>query len=397
MESPPTLRRYNPNSIAHHRRNSATKMMMIFASLLGCFIMSIHTRYLHTLVSLANESSNHDTRKRDYREEVSPKIQDFVILYGTSASGYDQVQSDFSTWTQEFNFYPWTWALPDMSPEYYTKTEHFKPLMDSIIHTSSLVPVSEPINVRERIRSNFFLLKYRDGFIGQWMQHKNIVIGSETFSYILDRKNGDRFLNTFLKTLPWNDPRFSLMKAGKLSAIILHRSSPIDHIKDLWIGNTENQTESINSEFSSWMMNEFNFDVLDSYGLAYKLVDKGVSVAFVDVDEVKDDLSHFISCNILNFPCRNGHIVGLNGNSQSTATRSLSHDNIDVSSKKLGQLEDAINQYERDYRACFQGKMKIKFYSADIRAKEEFSATDKKSCPISNQVIKEKIIDIISK
>ncbi len=396
MDSPPLLRRYNPHSITNHRRSNATKMMIIFASFLGFCIMSIHTRYLKTMVSSTNGVSKHTKRKKRGLEKVSTQGQDFVILYGTTSSGYDKVQSDFALWTQDFNFYPWTWALPEMSTEFYSKTEHFKPLMDSIVHSSSLVPESETFNIDERMRSTFFLMKFKDGFIEQWVQNKNIVMGSEIFSYVLNDKNGHRFLNTFMKTLPWNDPRFSLTKPGKVSAIILHRSTPVDHIKDLWISNMENDKKSKNTKFSTWMMNELNFDVLDSFGLASKLIKKGITVAFVDVDEVKNDLSHFISCSVLNLSCQDGLIVGLE-HGQPAAKRTLSRTNIDVSTDKLHQLEETIRRYENDYRACFEQETKIKFYPIDKRPKEISSTTSNNSCPVSNQLIKEKIKEISSK
>ena len=83
MESPPVLRRYNNTTTSvENNRGNVTKMMIIFASFLGCFLMSIHTRYALSLVSLANEKSRSNERRIGDTGRPDTEVQNFVILFG---------------------------------------------------------------------------------------------------------------------------------------------------------------------------------------------------------------------------------------------------------------------------------------------------------------------------
>ncbi len=409
MESPPTVKRFNrwisntTFTASSSKRRNTTKYLILFVTFLLSLIMSIHTQYMRTMISYTDESLlKRRSREIESEKEITPKKkQHFVLMYGTStnSSGYSKVQSDFSSWTQQFQIYPWSWALPAIKPERYVKEQNFGPFMESLVHLSTAVPEAEYKFDRQKYaESKFFLTKFQDGFIQQWVQNRNILVGSDEFNIILDEKNGDDFFRALLKTLPWNDSRFSLLSEGILSGIVLHNSKHKSHIVDLWTNKKKDQDEDQGGKFLSWLLNDFNFDVIDSYGLAHKLSKRGIPVSIVNVDQVKSDLSHFISCNILEFSCKDGKVIALE-ESRFTEEKPT-HDNsehTDLYPSVLNEIEKVIRRYERQYHSCLDKNSNglVNFYpqGADKQQQDKYNNNP---CPDSNEAVKNEIRDILT-
>jgi hypothetical protein len=412
MDSPPNLRRLN--RWIGRRRKNASKFMLLFASFLVILIFSIHVRYLGTLIASSDKApvKKHSrkknwTRKNNQQVDDEPKPQEFVIVSGASSSGYTELESNFANWTQEFKMYPWSWALPELSSAEYTKKENFRPFIESLVYTSATVPENEAFDRKKRILITFLLSKFQDGFVEQWVQNRNILMGSDELSVALDETNGDNFMRAITKHLPWNDKRYALLKGGKLSVIILHRSSHQNNLRRLYEnvisngksknGETVSSTLSSKKTFTSWLVNDFNFDTLDSYGLANKLLNNGISVSFVNVDDIEDgngnvDLTHYVSCNVLNFSCKDGQIIGLaKSNDKNNSKRNNDNDNM---SKKLALVDEAIKRHESRYKECLKKRPNIVFYP---RKKNEAisNVLSHPPCPTSNQPIKDEIRQII--
>lgn len=350
---------------------------------------------------VTTESSVAQVKKKSKKEvkyQQHLKTQEFVIVYGTNSSGYSQVQSDFALWTQEFRIYPWAWALPEISATKYKKEHHFEPFIKSLQYFSSTVSASKPFDRAERLLSDYLVSQFRDGFVEQWVQNRNIIIGSDLFSYILDEQSGEDFVDKLTNTLPWNDERYSLLREGKVSFIILHRSDHQEHIKDLWSksGITANET-SKSQKFSSWLVNDFNFDAFDSYSLAYAAVQKGISVAFVNVGEVKGDLSHYIFCDVLMFACTKGHVAGV-GSPEKEITHVIENEKFDVDAAKLNQIETVVKRHESLFERCLKNDKNFQIYPKQkfkLWKRVDTDLSDE-SCPESNRATKDEIRNIIA-
>ena len=345
---------------------------------------------------VTTESSISQVKKRSKKEGRQHwKAQKFVVVYGTNSSGYSQVESDFALWTQEFRIYPWAWALPEISAAKYRKDQHFGPFIRALQYFSTTVPASKPFDRAERLLSNYLISQFQDGFVEQWVQNRNILIGSDLFSYILDEQNGEDFLDKLTETLPWNDPRYSLLTEGEVSVVILHRSDHQEHLKDLWSksiigGNELSETK----KFSSWLVNDFNFDAFDSYSLAYTAIKKGISVSFVNVREIEGDLSHYIFCNVLMFACTDGHVTGVTSPEQES-TQTIEDENFDLDAAKLSEIETAIKKHESLFEQCLQNDVKFQIYPRR-KSKRRWSVDSSSSltleaCPESNRSTKDEI------
>ncbi len=394
VDIPPILK--GCNRWLSRRRKSAFRYMLVFAMFLISYITYIHTKFSFTLIAkpIANNIKTSKTDRIGNLKVDNDKLntQKVVVLYGTPSSGYLQVQNDFALWMKEFKLYPWAWALPELVSEKYTKDQNFIPYVNSLMHVSFMIPENEPFDVKGRHLANYYLSQFRDGFINQWVQNRNILIGSDKFSYFLDETNGDYFMEAFIKTMPWNDPRYSLTKQGQLSVIIFHSSSYQDHLRKLWMNSAHDHTNSNsqNMKFSSWIVNDFNYDVIDSYGLAYALVKRGIPVSMVNVDKVEEDLSHFVLCNVLKFSCEGDFKGGLMPTEQKIPPNLF----FDVKDDTLDEVKRVMSQHESPLIKCLEGNQLFHLYPQKVGLVHNASSGP---CPtsFSNFSVKHEIRRII--
>lgn len=376
------------------KNNFGTKVTIVFVTYLLYMIISIRSKYSTTLIASPTKGYIHNDR--NIRENQSKdnsndkgKLQKVVVLYGPTIN---QIQKDLSTWTKEFQLYPWAWALPDISSEKYTKEQHFGPFLDSIKYFSAMAPMTDSLfDVNERNLAEYSMTKFKDGFRDQWVQNKSIIIGSNRFSYILDETNGDSFMDAFIQTMPWKDPRYALLNEGEISVIILHQSSHKDHIKELWLNNIANNP-SQKKKFSSWITHDFDFNIIDSYSLAYNFIKRGFHVSVVDVNNVEKDLSHFVLCTVLNFPCGNGYKGSSNHEKEQIKTS-----NIDVTDLILDHIEQAIRMHESRFLKCFNKYQNLIQFYPQRNKNGQYSSKDSGPCPTLNQSIKQEIREIVTR
>lgn len=376
--------------IAQRKRNTS-RFMLVFAIFLLSYLIYIQTAYRGTMISSTN---NYRISTRSLRKEKNAnpiKQQEVILVYGTMSSGYLQVQNDFSLWSQQFHMYPWSWAVPEISSEQYQKVQQFEPFMRSLKHYTTTVPESQRLDTTERSRVNYYISKFRDGFVDQWMQNKNILIGSDTFSIILDAIDGDNFFNALEKTMPWNDPRYSNLKEGRISFLILHRSSHQDHLKQMWQRKVVADGNLNNEKFSSWFANEFNFDDIDFFGLAYKLAKQGTSVTLVDVDFVDENLSQYICKNILQ-SCSNqdGNKLKTSESYDVKSEAIAKKTDLDITDKTLSLIANAIKKHENKLQACLQGVKNFQMYPVTNIKQTDNLASDL-DCSDSNHSVKNEL------
>ena len=227
------------------------------------------------------------------------------------------------------------------------------PLIDSLITKVTSAPRGFPsYNRTKSSSSNYFIEEFRQGFNSYWMQNKNIVIGSDSFYQILSSNEWklEKFVSEFVGLLPWNDERYSLPGSDDCStAIILHRSSRMDHALTAW------SLSSPKISFTEWILSDEGFNQLDQFSIAETFYENGIGVDIVDINHVStldQSLSHFIACQILKLECDDsGNLaaeVGSNTKVNKVAVQPISQS--DISRGKLSKLNEILGEYE----CCFE-------------------------------------------
>mmetsp|Transcript_10290 Transcript_10290/g.11394 ORF Transcript_10290/g.11394 Transcript_10290/m.11394 type:complete len:400 (-) Transcript_10290:110-1309(-) len=306
--------------------------------------------------------------------------QRFVIFSGSNSAEFIKVQNDLTTWSQHYKIHPWKFAYPDVSPTMYNKTQASGPLIKSLSYLNTGVSKEKfNFNRIKKLEADHLVETFTDAFIHRWLQGGNILMGSTKLNLILDNVNGDCLLKGFLKTMPWNDPKYDLKgSVDSLEVVIIHRSNHIEHLKSIWASSKQEKSES----FSHWLINEFDFDEIDSYRMALKLIRNGISVSFVKVDVLQhddqNDLTHFIACNILNIECDGNRVIGLE---ESGETIELPDDlDIDLNDEMLNQVEEVIKSYEGQ-RSCLENDQNVNVWVYPTRRSRTTSA----SCHFQNE------------
>lgn len=314
-----------------------------------------------SLVEKAN-SPNPTSKRRD---------QGLIIIVGSPGVGFASLEKDLTIWSKQYSIRPYSYALPNISPQKYNITEGFLPLIDALTTKVTSAPRGFPTYNRTKSNSSaFFIEEFRQGFNSQWLQNKNIIVGSDSFHHILDNNELkiDKFISEFVGLLPWNDERYSLSGSNDRStAFVLYRSSRIDHVQSAW------SVSSPKRSFVEWITSRDCFNQLDQFSIAEKLYQKGIDVDIIDVNHVVEldlSLSHYIACHILNLACSDdGHLLEAKGNATVNTMASPFNGEVNVGRDTLRELDTILDEYD----CCFEFIKNARFFPATSSLYEKFS------------------------
>jgi len=277
-----------------------------------------------------------------------PQGQRVLILSGPLESGLSKLNSDISKWSSSYKLGPWSWSIPDIEKYNYTKDQGFDPLMDSMTYgLSHKLEMGPRFQDPQREIADYFLNEYRASFIAEWMKDKNILVGLP-LSITTNDQGGDKIIESLVEILPWNSPKFVLPGSiGDITAVICYRPSRLKHLVSLWRSIVDHEKIS----FSKWLLSTNSINDIDALGIAEEFLKRGVSVIIVDVEDVSKnrlDLSHYISCNILDAPCDKNIIIGLEDFKSKVPLLDLSYDvsKTDLDDATLNEIERTLWQYD---------------------------------------------------
>eukprot|EP00554_Chaetoceros_debilis_P003435 CAMPEP_0194087448 /NCGR_PEP_ID=MMETSP0149-20130528/25067_1 /TAXON_ID=122233 /ORGANISM="Chaetoceros debilis, Strain MM31A-1" /LENGTH=443 /DNA_ID=CAMNT_0038770801 /DNA_START=144 /DNA_END=1472 /DNA_ORIENTATION=- len=302
------------------------------------------------------------------------KEQRAFILVGSSAVGFEEIESDLREWNKNYllkngNSYP----LPDLSPEMYNATDGFRPLLKAIEdQTSGIARGYASFSRQKRNQTEFLIEEFRQTFNNEWMKNKNFIIGIDAFRD-LSSSHGDnvlqsQFFETLLSLFPWYDKRFPFRGSNdNVTAIILYRSRRVARVTSLWENTPGDQS------FSTWAKNFQDFHELDTFSIAETLRKMGVHLAIVDVDHVLSNglsLSHYIACNILGVQCDDSGYI-LNADREKITpwkgrVRKRTHGILDIKEGAMKKFILPLQQNECSYDFIRNGE-NVDFYPTKLK------------------------------
>jgi len=301
---------------------------------------SIFDLYQDLLVPLKNANIK---TVSDPQQKQKERKQQVVIIVSSPCSGFDMVEKDFMKWSKEFKIRPYTYALPDISPEIYSSRDAFRPFLNAIQTKIKSAPRGfENHNRTEYKQAKLLIDEFHHGFNSQWMQNKDILIGSDMFNHFRDQRVREKFVNILVKLMPWNDSRFSLYGSNdRIKVVVLYRSSRSRHVYSMW------ENSSSKEKFGEWILSK-GYSNLDMLSTANEFSRYGTMVDVIDVDhvaEMKLSLSHFIACNSLNLDCNKAGLLKKIDNATATPTE-LNLPFVETTHINMGKIEKILEKYE---------------------------------------------------
>lgn len=301
-------------------------------------------------------------------KERTRRKQEFVIIASSAESGFDAVEKDLIALSRHYKLSPYSYVIPDISSSNYTKSHGSLPLMEAIRTKSTTVPRGfDTYNITKNNASDFFIMEFQKEFNSLWMQNKNILVGSDSFSDFHDVTLRRKFVDRFVKMFPWNDKRFSLPGSNHdAKVIVLYRSSRIDHLKSLW-GNSLGKVA-----FKDWITSSpHNYRNLDVFSTAEVFSKKGLKVDIVDVDHVvnnNQNLTKYILCEVMELQCQGTGPLkdAIIGYSKPTKLHS---GNGNVGGIPIHELETTLNDFDCSFDFLTNAKENVRFFPKSLSEK----------------------------
>ena len=327
-----------------------------------------------------NAAKTRNMRQQTPNTKQKIEHQEAIIIIGSQGTGFHSVEQDLIQWSKDYSIRPYTYALPNIPRTKYNNSQGFIPLLDAL--ATQVVSAPRGFPTYNRTKSNlsaFFIEEFRQGFNAQWIQNKNIILGSDQFHYIMDhdqtgsdnnsnhanKRKIEQFVEEFVGLMPWNDERYHLSGSNdRATALLLYRTSRLQYVKSLWSSTSSPLSPSnSNKTFVEWMLSSSRpqSQHLDpALIIADKLHQAGINIAVVDVDhvvvEMKLNLSHYLACEFFRLTCGDdgklslGNSGNTNANSTVKATELEYHDSSDtdlsVSPTKLNELEHILIEHD---------------------------------------------------
>lgn len=372
----------HPTPRSHKRflRSAAQKssqvpkpMFLILITMLSSFCLwrngSIFDIYQDLLVPSKNANIQSVS---DPHQKQKERKQQVVIIVSSPCSGFDMVEKDFMKWSKEFKIRPYAYALPDISPELYSSRDAFRPFLNAIRTKIKSAPRGfDNHNRTEYKLAKLLIDEFHHGFNSQWMQNKNILIGSDMFNSFRDQRIREKFVNVLVKLMPWNDSRFSLYGSNdRIKVVILYRSSRSRHVYSMW------KNSSSKEKFGEWILSK-GYSNLDMFSTANEFSRYGAMVDVIDVDhvaEMKLSLSHFVACNSLNLDCIKAGLLKKIENATATPIEELPfvETNSGTHMGNQEKIEEILEKYECRFELFKHSG--VQFFPSSLR--ERFSHCD---------------------
>ena len=353
-------------SAANRSRQVPKPMLLILITMLSSFCLwrngSIFDIYQDLLVPFKNANIKSVS---DPQQKQKERKQQVVIIVSSPCSGFDVVEKDFMKWSKEFKIRPYAYALPDISPEIYSSRDAFRPFLNAIRTKIKSAPRGfDNHNRTEYKQAKLLIDEFHHGFNSQWMQNKDILIGSDMFNHFRDQRIREKFVNVLVKLMPWNDSRFSLYGSNdRIKVVVLYRSSRSRHVYAMW------KNSSSKEKFGEWILSK-GYSNLDMFSTANEFSRYGAMVDVIDVDhvaEMKLSLSHFIACNSLNLDCNKAGLLKKIDNATATPTELPF-----VETTHMGKIEEILEKYECSFELFRRNG--VHFFPSSLR--ERFSHCD---------------------
>mmetsp|Transcript_11481 Transcript_11481/g.17224 ORF Transcript_11481/g.17224 Transcript_11481/m.17224 type:complete len:410 (-) Transcript_11481:479-1708(-) len=306
-------------SVTNRSRQVPKPMLLMLITMLSIFLLWRNGLIFYILQDLPIPFKKANIKSvSDPQQKQKERKQQVVIIVSSPCSGFDMVEKDFMKWSKEFKIRPYTYALPDLSSELYSSRDAFRPFLNAIRTKTKSAPRGfDDHNRTEYKQAKSLIDEFHHGFNLQWMQNKDIVIGSDTFNYFRDHGIREKFVNVLVKLMPWNDSRFSLYGSNdRIKVVVLYRSSRSRHVYSMW------KNSSSNEKFGEWILSKGYLN-LDMFSTANEFSRYGAMVDVIDVDhvaEMKLSLSHFIACNSLHLDCSTAGVLEKLVNATATPT-----------------------------------------------------------------------------
>ena len=297
------------------------------------------------------------------KQKNTPK-QAVVIIASAPGLGYEIVEKDLIDWSKNYKIRPYSYVVPDISPDNYTKSQGCLPLVDAILTKASSVPRGfDGYNLTKNNSSDYLIMEFQKEFNSIWMQNKNILIGSDHLPYFQDEKLRRLVINRLVEMFPWNDKRLSLPGSNRdAKVIVLYRSSRINHLQSYW------SSSSANVEFIDWLSSYDVIRHIDIFSTADVFSRNGLKVDVVDVDYVVkkgQNLTAFILCEVIGLSCGSGSLLKdvVGGNFEPTRFHAR-NGNFNFEFQKL---EAAINEF--DCKFDFLRSTGVRFFPTSLSQK----------------------------
>lgn len=328
-----------------------------------------------------------------------PRRQRVLLLSGPLQSGLSKLNSDISQWSKSYKLGGWSWSIPEITNYNYTRDQGFDPLVDSMVYgLSHKLEMGPRYRDTRREVADYFLKEYRAAFVAEWMKNKSILVGSEKF---FTAANG-KIIESFVDMLPWNHPQFSLSGSkDDITVLICYRPSRVQHLASLWRTSVDYKKLS----FSKWLLSSDRINDIDALGLAEEFVKRGISVIIMDVEDVLKnhlDLGYYISCNILDAPCNNHIIVGLEDFNSTMPALDLSYDlnHVGLNDAAIKQIERTLGLYDCNFQ-YYRSHKEVELLNGSLKrlfSKCDFHQDATKSVVIpSRGEVTRKIAQIVQK
>jgi len=292
---------------------------------------------------------------------LKQREQKVVIIVSSPSNGFDMMEKDLMNWSKTYKIHPYAYALPDISSLNYTRRHGFRPLLDAINTKNFMAPRGfDNHNRTDYSKVKFLIDEFRHGFNAQWMQNKDIIIGSETFNSFQDERIRQKLVNVLVKLMPWNDSRFSLYGSNdRIKVIVLYRSSRSKHFHSLW------KESSSKLKLEEWIASQGQ----DIFSTANEFIRHGAKdIDVVDVDYIVDmkyNLTHFIACKSLNLGCNGDGLLNsvVNGTTITTATVLPTYES-NIANQET--IERTLQDF--DCRYHFLRSDSVKFFPSELRS-----------------------------
>lgn len=341
----------------------AKQVLLFFSVVLTSAIVMIKGSIFDLYINFIHpEASIHP--KNVTLKQKSTRARELAIILSGPVSGFETVEKDLIAWSKDYKLRPYTYAIPDISPINYTKSQGSLQLIDAIRTKVSSVPRGfDGYNLTKHMASDSLIREFQKEFNSLWMQNKNILIGSDQITYFTSEKVRRKTLHRLTELFPWNDVRFSLPGTNNdAKVILLYRSSRVQHLQALW------SSSKIQEDFIEWLSSNDIIVHMDIFSTAEVLAREGLKIDVVDVDYVVDNgqnLTKYILCEVIGMSCQSdGPLKTLMDENVEPTKYLESKSNFNVQFEKL---EVTMNEFDCEFD--FLRAKNVRFFPESLALK----------------------------